>query len=268
MREVRGLSARAVRMAWTLALVLGIIGAVLGVLGWRSALTDTYGWSEVAYRTVALFVLEFMGDGAGSVGPLLSWARFIAPLATAVAFLAAALGLMLRSWTRFFAGRRSDHIVVVGDGVGTVALAVNLRQADMEVGASNSGGRAGRASKRPKVTLVSTPRVQDDDQLRANGVQVVTGASREALKAVVEGASRVFIDYATDAESAHAAVALSAQCSGLSMVTIFNEPELADHWESRERLPGLVVSQVATVAVEAFASTPRYSRTRCVLPPS
>lgn len=264
MHEVKGSSVAAVKAGWIIAGVLGVGGVLLGVLGWRAELPSQYGASEVAYRTWGLFLLEFMDEGiALPIGTVLNVARFVAPAATFFVLFSVLADVMLRTWTRCQAKRRSRHDVVVGDGVGVVRLAVNLRRFTAPALAATGG----RQPKPRKVTLVSSPAIESDDELRQNKIQVVTGASDAVRDAVVANANRVFIDYATDAESARVAVSLAAKHPGLDVVTILNEAELAEHWAADERLPGHVVSQIATVAVEATRRHPPMLDDKACPPP-
>ncbi len=110
---------------WIVVPLLSAMALGLGLHG--SAADDPQGstWDHL-YRAIALFVIE--DGGQANMTWSLNVARFMAPLALALAAILAFLNIFGARLERFLLRFQSDHVVLCGLGAGALQLARDFKQ--------------------------------------------------------------------------------------------------------------------------------------------
>jgi voltage-gated potassium channel Kch len=159
---------------WPLVAALALAAFVLGAVGYRMQADATgvpSSTTEVAYRSLQLFVFETDQVPHGAVPWQLDAARFLAPAVTGVALIAAAALVFRRELEEVRLRRRHGHVVVCGLGRRGAHLAKELVHAGRAVVAVERDEEALSVCElRRAHVLVVVGDARDTDVLRRAGL--------------------------------------------------------------------------------------------------
>jgi hypothetical protein len=188
------------------AIVLGF-----GIWGYAQYLPEATGW-DVVFHTLNLFALSFRHVEGLVVPWPLEVARFLVHILAGYAIALAVYALARRQLERRRAIGWDGHVVVVGSGHVARQLARNYRR-----------------DVTRKVVMVGSPGLDGQEDLRQQGVLVVTTEDVKTLQTIAADAARVIIVGEDDSET----VELATRLRGSEKVSscghfLVNSPYLAE----------------------------------------
>lgn len=235
------------RIGWTqVSIALAGLAIVLGGFGWYE--TDpTLPFDEIAYRTLALFAINFDSTLPPSI--TLNVARFLSLGVVYVALIRVAIEVLARRGALGRASRMRNHTVVLGSGTeaGRIASRLRLR------------------GPQDAVTLVGELGVADRKQIERDRVTHVPGADRQAIGKILAGANRVIVAEPGDHAAAETLNRVRTADPAVPVTVLVEEPELAELWVNMERTQPICRSSRAAFAT--LRSVPPFLGTAMVPPP-
>lgn len=221
-------------------IALGALSAVLGFIGWRLLGNDL---ADSAYRTIALFVIDF-DRPEGSIPWPLQVARFTALLTTTWAAILVFVGVLGRWFVANRAARLTEPTLILGGGREVPRLAASINT----------------TTDHPVVVIGDLePTVAAG--IRRLGARVMTpieGAG--CLTKVVNRAGEIFVIGRDDRESLALArtVRDSTQAQRYPTRVLFDSSDLTTLWNDDETETRGGVSRSAIVAAHVLRKQPVY----------
>lgn len=235
---------------------------LIGTIGWHQTVASM-GWPDAAYRSLALFVLDFPDPAHPSLA--LNVARFVAPIGPAWAIIAVLVRLAASQRDVTRAIRATGHVVIVGDGADVADLA---RGHAREGSGSVRGVRVVVVSSGSRDDAVGADSVPVGSDMFGPGVTLVSGLTDKQLGRVLRGARRTIVSGESDGRSADLArwvARVQAASEGSEtpdsadtgdMVVLFDDADVVEHWAHTR--PERAICRPRQVAASVLSDVPPY----------